>query len=100
MKLKMEPTAHKRVEKFLNERAKIKRLDPVIITGLHSGDEHKEADLTVEDLREILIDNARLREAVLRCVPCSAQDEGEFVIVQKCAIERLFSALPNVQAQR
>ncbi len=55
-----------------------------------------DASCNAEELRQVRAENARLREAVLRCVPCKAQEEGEFVLVRKCAIECLFSALPKV----
>ena len=107
----MEQTAYKRVEKFLDERAKIKRLDPVIITGLHSGDEHKEADLTVSDLRGILRDNAKLREAALAVImplikdtaihPCDEMDIDKKAKACPYNVDALYRlCLPNVQAQR
>lgn len=43
-----------RLEKYLAERAKLRQVDKDLIHGLHSGDDIRESDLTVTDLRAIL----------------------------------------------
>jgi hypothetical protein len=51
-----------RIEKFLNERAKIRGLDQIEVASLHSGDDTRSATLLVADLRTVLEERRRLAE--------------------------------------
>lgn len=47
-------TAADRIQKFLDEHAKMRNHDPEQICGLHAGHPEREAILLVSDLREVL----------------------------------------------
>lgn len=47
-------SAAKRVRKYLDERARIPNIDGNLVHGLHTGDEEREAELTVSDLRVLV----------------------------------------------
>ena len=60
----MRPAASNRVKKFLDERATMRGIDHNDVSVLHGGDETREVALTTRDLRELLAENDRLRDAL------------------------------------
>ncbi len=55
-------TATQRIEHYLNELNKMSGIDKESIHQLHTGHETREAELTQSDIREVLRENAELRE--------------------------------------
>lgn len=60
----MSTAPFKRVKKFLDERAAMRGIDQNDVSVLHGGDDAREVALTTQDLRELLAENERLREAL------------------------------------
>lgn len=52
-----------RVAKFVDERGKMKGLDPDEIANLHTGDERRESVLRLTDLRLLLREFGKLQDA-------------------------------------
>lgn len=52
-----------RVSKFVDERGKMKGLDPNEVASLHTGDDRREAVLLLTDLRLLLREFGKLQDA-------------------------------------
>lgn len=57
-------TTTKRIQHYLDERRKMRGIHPNEIHGLHSGNETREAELTVSDIQKVLLLNEALRRLV------------------------------------
>lgn len=54
-----------RIKKFLNERASMRGIDHTEVAAVHRGDDAPEAILTTADLRELVAECERQRDALI-----------------------------------
>ena len=84
------PTDEDRIRAYLNERAKMRGLDPEEIHGLHVGNP-REVALTTSDLRALLSERAELLATVERLETALIQKADEGMLV----LETLAALSPN-----